>query len=84
MKLRSFSVKGFKNFEEELRLEDLGDINVIHGATVDWLIAAQADCEGWLLVSEDSGHEFFDVRRRVRLAELEGALGGLVHGNTSF
>ena len=31
MKLRSFSVQGFKNFEQEVRLDELGDINVIHG-----------------------------------------------------
>lgn len=47
------------------------------GATVDWLIAAQADCEGWLLVTEDDGLEFRGIKR-IRLARLEDALQGLI------
>lgn len=31
MKLTSFSVKGFKNFRDEVTLEGLGDINILHG-----------------------------------------------------
>lgn len=31
MKLTSFRVKGFKNFTNEVKLENLGDINVLHG-----------------------------------------------------
>lgn len=32
MRLTSFRVKGFKNFTEEVKLEGLGTVNVIHGA----------------------------------------------------
>jgi len=46
-------------------------------ATVDWFIAAQAICPGRVLVSDDQGEELAggDLRR-VRLAELWGALAG--------
>src|SRR5262245_22034561 len=32
MQLRSFKVQGFKNFRQPVVLEDLGPINVLHGA----------------------------------------------------
>jgi predicted nucleic acid-binding protein len=37
------------------------------GATIDWLIASQADANGYLLVTNDAGPEFVDVARRTSL-----------------
>lgn len=37
------------------------------GATVDWLIAAQAEMNGYLLVSDDKGDEFKEVALLARL-----------------
>jgi hypothetical protein len=33
------------------------------GATVDWLIAGQADAERWLLITSDNDPEFATIRR---------------------
>jgi hypothetical protein len=38
------------------------------GATVDWLIAGQAEAMGYLLVTNDGGPEFTGVRLRANLA----------------
>jgi hypothetical protein len=39
-------------------------------ATVDWLIAAQADAHGYLLIVDDRGDEFAGVPRRARRTAL--------------
>lgn len=52
------------------------------GKTVDWLIAAQALAEGWVLVTDDKGWEFADVADKIRRAELEIALTGLAQAPT--
>lgn len=43
------------------------------GATVDWLIAAQADQNGYLLVTNDLGPEFASVARRAEVAVIQAA-----------
>lgn len=47
------------------------------GATVDWVIAAQAAHEGWILVTNDTGPEFAGLEMKVSLDRLERALADL-------
>lgn len=46
-------------------------------ATVDWLLAAQAEVDGHILVTEDTGPEFDCLAQRTRFKDLEHALGAL-------
>jgi len=73
MKLRSFEVRGFKNFVQAVKLVDLGQVNVIHGANnvgKSNLLEAMSlyfrlldiEADGWLPLSRD---------RRLRDRELE-------------
>jgi hypothetical protein len=46
-----------------------------HGlATIDWLLATEAEARGWLLVTDDQGPEFADVDRKVKRTRLAGLL----------
>lgn len=47
-------------------------------ATIDWLIAAQALQEQWVLVTDDQGAEFAGVEQKLRLAQLEQLLAELL------
>lgn len=47
-------------------------------ATIDWAIAAQAEAEGWILVTDDTGPELSRVSRRVRKRELRAIMDALL------
>lgn len=44
------------------------------GATVDWVIAAHAAHEGWILVTNDTGPEFAGLEGKITLEKLEEEL----------
>lgn len=48
------------------------------GATVDWVIAAHAAHEGWILVTSDKGPEFARLEMKLSLERLERVLAELV------
>lgn len=48
------------------------------GATVDWVIAAHAAHEGWILVTSDNGPEFAGLELKLSLEQLEQILADLV------
>lgn len=48
------------------------------GATVDWVIAAHAAHEGWILVTDDPGPEFAGLELKLSLPELEQILAALM------
>jgi hypothetical protein len=48
------------------------------GATVDWVIAAHAAHEGWILVTSDKGPEFARLEMKLSLERLEQILADLV------
>jgi predicted nucleic acid-binding protein len=48
------------------------------GATVDWLIAAHAAQEGWILVTNDDGPEFVGLHLKMTLEHLEQCLQDLL------
>lgn len=52
-------------------------------ATVDWPIAAQAESDDHILITNDKGTEFKRVRRRVDLGTLEKALQALLSDQDS-
>lgn len=47
------------------------------GATVDWVIAAHAAQEGWILVTSDTGPEFAGLELKMTLDRLEQVLADL-------
>ena len=47
-------------------------------ATVDWFIAAQAEAQGWLLITDDGGPEFQGHTRRSTYNSLMRALEALL------
>ena len=46
-------------------------------ATVDWLIAAQAQMQSSVLVTDDQGEEFAQITDQTQMQELEAALAAL-------
>ncbi len=44
------------------------------GATIDWVIAAHAAHEGWILVTSDKGPEFAGLELKMSLEQLEQVL----------
>jgi hypothetical protein len=54
------------------------------GATVDWVIAAHAAHEGWILVTSDNGPEFAGLELKLTLAQLEQALAAIVKRRRAF
>ncbi|OJT16990.1 hypothetical protein BO221_47070 [Archangium sp. Cb G35] len=58
--------------------EELRKVGKRCSATIDWLIAAQASQEGWVLVTDDQGVEFKAVEMKMRLGELEELLRALL------
>src|SRR6185436_295044 len=47
------------------------------GATVDWVIAAHAAEEGWILVTDDTGPDFAGLELKMELGRVEQFLGEL-------
>lgn len=47
-------------------------------ATIDWVIAAQAEAAGWVLVTSDAGAEFAHVTRKVKRDELRRVIDVLL------
>lgn len=50
-------------------------------ATIDWVIAAQADAQNWILVTNDLGPEFSNVRLKINWDELKTMMKELLGGN---
>jgi hypothetical protein len=44
------------------------------GATVDWLIAGYAHAENYLLITNDKGNEFKNIKKKTTLEILEKAV----------
>jgi predicted nucleic acid-binding protein len=47
-------------------------------ASIDWAIAAQAEAEGWILVTDDTRAEFGNVSRKITKTELRLILDDLL------
>lgn len=48
------------------------------GATIDFVIAAHATHEGWILVTDDKGPDFAGIERKMKLEQVERCLADLL------
>lgn len=48
------------------------------GATIDFVIAAHASHEGWILVTDDNGPDFAELELKIKLGRLEEVLNDLL------
>lgn len=75
------SAEGWRSAKRARCLEILG-ISEAPGqsglATIDWVIAAQAEAAGWVLVTSDAGAEFAHVTRKVKRDELRRVIDVLL------
>lgn len=61
--------------------EELLKVNTRCSATVDWLIAGQAERRGWLLVTNDKQAEFAHMELKTNFERLREALASLASGD---
>lgn len=67
-------VHAFAELKLKDRIAELLNRNARCSATVDWLIASQADKRNWLLVTDDTGWEFHGLARLTTWTTLMAAL----------